>query len=63
VVTRKAKENIFKAAKDCGLDTGSDIEGFYQSQHQARCSARCEPNQMDDLSVNSKDKSPDLFTD
>ncbi len=32
VVTRKAKENIFNAAKDWGLDTGSDIEDFYQSQ-------------------------------
>ena len=32
VVTRRAKENIFNAAKDCGLDTGSDIEGFYQIQ-------------------------------
>ncbi len=32
VVTRKAKENIFNAAKDWGLDTGSDIEDFYHSQ-------------------------------
>ena len=32
VVSKKAKENIFNAAKDCGLDTGPDVEGFYQIQ-------------------------------
>ena len=32
VVTRKAQENIFNAAKDWGLDTGHDVEAFYQAQ-------------------------------
>jgi hypothetical protein len=32
VVTRKAKENIFKAARGWGLDTGHDVEAFYQAQ-------------------------------
>ena len=36
VVTRKAKENIFNAAKDWGLDTGSDIEAFIKASLRAR---------------------------
>lgn len=33
--TENAKENIFRTARDCGVDTGPDIHAFYQSQLNA----------------------------
>ncbi len=31
-VTQKAKQNIYDAAKDWGLDTGLDVGAFYKAQ-------------------------------
>lgn len=34
---KAAKQNIFDTARNCGIDTGHDVEAFYKAQMAASC--------------------------